>query len=75
MWNTIETAPRDRRLLLFGQMRRYEGLQVNGPEVFTGYYDDIDDAWCGSGSTAEGPFYDPTHWMELPEPPKIANVS
>ncbi len=70
MWKPIETAPHDRRVLLFGQLRPMEGLRVNGPEVFTGYYDEIDSSWCGSGSTAEGPFYTPTHWQELPEPPQ-----
>jgi hypothetical protein len=35
-WRQIKTAPKDRRVLLFGRMRRMEGLRVNGPEVFTG---------------------------------------
>ncbi len=69
MWKPIESAPKDRRILLFGQMRPVEGLRMKGPEVFTGYYDEIDSAWCGSGATASGPWYDPTHWMELPSPP------
>jgi hypothetical protein len=69
-WQPIETAPKNDRLLLFGQLRQpFEGLRVNGPEVFSGYWDDIDSAWCGSGSTANGPFYNATHWQPLPAPP------
>lgn len=69
-WRPIKSAPRDRRILLYGQMRPCELLHSNGPEVFSGYWDDIDSAWCCSGSTYHGPFYTPTHWMELPDPPR-----
>ena len=70
-WRPITNeTPRDKRVLLFGQMKPMEGLRTNGPEVFSGYWDDIDGAWCGSGSTWVGPFYDVTHWQELPEAPK-----
>ena len=68
-WEPIATAPKDRRILMFGQMRGIPGLTTDGPEVFSGYWDDIDSAWCGSGSTADGPFYTPTHWQELPARP------
>lgn len=68
-WRPIGTAPKDQHLLLFGQMEPCDGLHTNGPEVFTGYWDGIDSAWCGSSSTCDGPFYAPTHWMGLPEPP------
>ena len=69
-WQPIKSAPKDRRLLLFGLMCQHEGLRIDGPEVFTGYWDNIDSAWCGSGSTVEGPFYVPTHWRPLPDPPR-----
>ena len=69
-WEPIDTAPKDRRILMFGKMRAMMGgLRTDGPEVFSGYWDDIDSAWCGSGSTADGPFYTPTHWQELPSRP------
>lgn len=32
----------------------------------TGYWDSIDDAWCPVGSTWEGPWFIPTHWLPLP---------
>ena len=70
MWVDIDSAPKDRRILLFGHLQPFEGLRVRGSEIFTGYWDDIDGAWCGSGSTWIGPFYVPTHWQELPNPPK-----
>jgi hypothetical protein len=69
-WNPIETAPKDRSLLLFGEMKPFDGLiGLDGPIIFTGYWDSIDEAWCSSGSTWLGPFYRPTHWQPLPARP------
>ncbi len=59
-WQPISTAPKDKtRVLLFG-----------GGYMETGYYDD---------SPRIGPYpnwrwpiaLNPTHWMPLPNPPKI----
>ncbi len=70
-WQPIATAPKDKRLLLYGTLLQpFEGLRVYGPEAFSGYWDDLDGAWCGSGSIWTGPFYTATHWMPLPEPPQ-----
>jgi hypothetical protein len=75
-WRPVDRdTPRNKRLLLFGTMRPYDGLRVIGPEVFSGYWDEIDQGWCGNGSTWEGPFYDVTHWMPLPAPPHSARVT
>lgn len=69
-WQPIETAPKDRHVLLFGKQNPMSVLRTDGSLVFTGYWDAMDDAWCSSGSTWEGPFYEPTHWMPLPVPPQ-----
>lgn len=69
-WQPIDTAPKDKHILLFGMQRPMPQLYAKIPQVFSGYWDNIDEAWCSDGSTWEGPFYDPTHWMPLPEPPK-----
>lgn len=68
-WQPIETAPRDKHLLLYGTQLPCEGINMAGPVHFTGYWDAIDEAWCSTGSTWTGPFYEPTHWMPLPRPP------
>lgn len=59
-WKPIETAPKDRRILLFDS-------KANLP--FVGFW------FFGNGSGNWNyliPEYDscPTHWQELPEPPK-----
>lgn len=75
-WQPIETAPKNKHVLLFGAQREPFncGVHYYDPLVFSGYWDDIDGAWCSSGSTAGGPFFHATHWMPLPPPPKFADV-
>lgn len=70
-WQPIETAPREgASVLLFGTQRPHDMITYEGPQVFTGYFDPIDEACCATGSIWTGPFYDPTHWMPLPAPPE-----
>ena len=60
-WKPIETAPKDgRRLLLYGDDIHY-GVTV-------GYWEPGNSDWLD----AEGKDYigRPTHWDDLPEPPK-----
>lgn len=72
-WRPIETAPRNRSVLLFGKMRPHEMFgSTEKLMVFSGYWDEIDTAWCSTGSTWTGPFFEPTHWMPLPLPPGVA---
>lgn len=69
-WKPIETAPKDgQSILLFGLQEPHSDLRCSEPIVFTGYWDDIDSAWCGTASTWTGPFYRPSHWQPLPEAP------
>ena len=70
-WQPIDTAPQYRSILLFG--RQCDGdapVRHTSPVVFSGYWDDVDGAWCAHGSSWEGPFFKVTHWMPLPDPPK-----
>lgn len=69
-WQPIETAPRDKHVLLYGTMRENSQIGCSGPIVFTGYWGEIDGAWCSTGTTFGGPFFDPTHWQPLPAPPQ-----
>lgn len=69
-WQPIASAPKDKRILLYGTMMPFEGLSFNGPVIFSGYWDEIDEAWCGTTTTYDGPFFRATHWQSLPEPPR-----
>jgi hypothetical protein len=69
-WQLIETAPKDQHLLLYGEQKPSSaGVTYNGPLVFSGYWDDVDSAWCAHGTTFNGPFFRATHWQLLPAPP------
>ena len=61
-WQPIETAPKDRKILLYDPS--YGGLHDPAGEgsIFVGQF---------SGGWADGDFdMQPTHWMPLAEPPK-----
>lgn len=73
-WQDISTAPKDEVILLYGLLdphptERHLHARLEEPKRFTGYWDDVDDAWCPVGSTWEGPWIEPTHWMPLPAAP------
>lgn len=71
-WQPIETAPKDKTLLLYGRQvggSKDDLAGWDGNIVASGYWDGIDGSWCVTGSTWRGPFIGPTHWMPLPEPP------
>ena len=73
-WRPIETAPRDAVIMLFGLLDphpsdREAHAQLDRPKRFTGYWDEVDEAWCPVGSTWTGPWIIPTHWLPLPPAP------
>jgi hypothetical protein len=68
-WQPIETAPKDQPVLLFGRQQPHGMVHWLGHFVFSGHWDSVDEAWVSHGSTWDGPFYVPTHWMPLPPPP------
>lgn len=74
-WRPIETASKDAVLLLYGLLEphpdeRHLYADLGRPCRCAGFWDEIDEAWCPVGSTWEGPWFKPTHWMPLPEPPR-----
>lgn len=73
-WKPIETAPKDSVLLGYGLLDPHPddvGLhaRLDQPRRAVMYWDEIDDAWCPVGATWLGPWFQPTHWMFLPDPP------
>lgn len=61
-WQDIETAPKDgTRCILF----------QGGRKVCMGEYVPKQWEWAVEGwKNTNGNFFNPTHWMPLPEPPK-----
>jgi hypothetical protein len=71
-WRPMKSAPMDGTCVqLFGTMRENEHLQWPTPQVFSGYWDAIDEAWCSNASRWDGPFFDPIMWQPLPAPPAM----
>lgn len=75
MWQPIETAPKDSLILLWGLLQPHGDdahlyAQLDAPRRVAGYWCEIDEAWAVAGSTWLGPWFDPTHWQPLPEPPE-----
>ena len=69
-WQPIETAPKSEYIQLYGATEPDSRMvSYKEPVVFSGYWSDIDGAWCAAGSHWNGPFFNPTHWRHLPEPP------
>ena len=73
-WKPIVSAPMNgKQVLLYGATEADNpcGVRYREPIVFAGYFSKIDDAWCAVGSQYDGPFFEPTHWAHLPEPPQL----
>lgn len=73
-WQPIETAPRDRVIMLYGPLivlpdnRELYGDLSRAVRV-TGYWDSVDDEWSVVGGTWEGPWIAATLWQEAPDAP------
>lgn len=74
-WQTIDTAPRDGRLIIAARFKDASVKWVRDARWFTaaeiadmqdGIESDYDPAWA-SLDDEEDPIY-PTHWMPMPEP-------
>ena len=61
-WQPIETAPMDETAVLV--------YDANGDELATAFWDDTENRWYET-STLDVFVGQPTHWMPLPEPPKV----
>ena len=64
IWQPIETAPKDRSILVTGP----DGLRID-QVIWGGWALDDTHNWCDADG-ARHPNAAITHWMPLPEPPK-----
>lgn len=81
MWQPIETAPKDRSIIMLLNARECEGSIIHASAVCAGYYSDLGmfeeigrSGWINFwGSDPEANAWDefrPTHWQPLPPPPQ-----
>jgi hypothetical protein len=74
-WQTIETAPKDRRWLLL--YHPFQGLMSGKGHIFAGPYDeryDEERKIFVKGFWQVDTLMQPTHWRSLPRPPVPATL-
>lgn len=64
-WQPIETAPKDGTDVLLWTAVQGTGIYI----AVTGYFCEVDDAWCATVAAGYSSFINPTNWMPLPAPP------
>lgn len=69
-WQPGRTAPRNgNTILVYGKPKNTKLLQFTKAGIHTAYWDPIDQAFCLTGGTWEGPFIKPKKWQPTPELP------
>lgn len=68
-WRPIETAPKDKRVLVWSGQELYAARWAKNPYT-------NDEAWIVAewGEDGDQALVRPTHWMPLPEPPNVCLV-
>jgi len=71
-WQPIETAPKDRRILLYQSGGGGEYYTPAWQKIFTGFWWDdwYENEHFWTADEDRGFEVNPTHWMPLPAPPK-----
>lgn len=64
------TAPKFGTILVWGKPKNTKLLQFTKPGWHTAYWDGIDQSFCLTGATFEGPFIKPKLWLPLPDAPQ-----
>lgn len=75
MWRDIESAPRDKPVLIYGGTMTtdfaYGDWEHTGPTIATMTWDGATwDAGWAEGVQEQAWIKNPTHWMPLPDPPQ-----
>lgn len=71
IWQVIDTAPTDGTAILMWPYRYYSIWQGRGDmEVVLGYFDEHREEWFNPET---GVWFEPSHWMPLPNPPENNN--
>lgn len=68
-WQTIETAPKMRTILLWAATHIEDGVIKNW-KMDTGFWFTGHEAWSWEGRILAEYDVQPTHWQPLPEPPQ-----
>jgi hypothetical protein len=68
-WIPIADAPGDRVVLLYGRVHDVTPEHPQGCIRVTGYWDAVDGVWNLVTPGWDGPTFEPTHWMEIADPP------
>lgn len=71
-WQSMESAPKDRCILVWGQPTDMPNTRFLKPGVHAAYWDPIDQSFCLKGADWTGPFIEPVCWQEEPAPPQLA---
>lgn len=73
-WQPIETAPKDKAVLLYRPTALAWAVVAVGKWTSQQYNTrprPYWEMWMHIGSVAEARMWVPTHWMPLPEPPEV----
>lgn len=64
-----KTAPKGRKILVWGKPKSTQLVKFSTEGWHTVEWDALDQAFCLTGGTWEGPFIKPKFWMHLPAEP------
>jgi hypothetical protein len=63
------TAPKGQKILVWGKPKNTKLISFYSEGWHTANWDEIDQAFCLTGGTWEGPFIKPKFWMPCPPAP------
>jgi hypothetical protein len=76
-WQTMESAPTDRQILLY-RPSAYKWAKVNfgqfEPDLYSKKPQPYWTIWYKLGSPQQSREWEPTHWMDIPKPPNDGDV-
>jgi len=67
-WKSIETAPKNREVILLGFAKLIGTIREEDRRVYEGWWNHIQNTWTSTNGFVI--LSDATHWMPLPDAPK-----